>query len=282
MVGAHERAHVKAFRERARLARGQAPALRLPRRHRERRALPPDRGRVRGPRGRGVQGPGAADPAPRLPRPGARHPHRRGAPRRLDPPPRGHHARGDAFDEPRSKQEHARDRRRHALRGHEGDAAGSARNSPAEAAARGRGVLVAAAGGALALAGQRDAAERPGRVAAAPPALDTGAGAAMPAFTVGAPVPLQRTGATRRAGRRCAAASLARARPTARAAVVAVLDAPDARGARPTSSPRSPASRDADGRIWVKVRLPVAAQRQHRLGPALGARRLRHRDARAS
>ena len=40
----------------ARLARGQAPALRLPRRDRGRGALPQDRGRLRGPRGRRLQG----------------------------------------------------------------------------------------------------------------------------------------------------------------------------------------------------------------------------------
>ena len=56
VVGAHERAHVKAFREVLGDAARQAAAVRLPRRHRERRSVPAHRGRVRGPRRGGLQG----------------------------------------------------------------------------------------------------------------------------------------------------------------------------------------------------------------------------------
>ncbi len=110
-------------------------------------------------------------------------------------------------------------------------------------------VLVAAAGSALALAGQRD--DRP---AAHPPTLHT-APVPDPAFTVGSPVPLHdgRNESRWAPLRRRVAA---RARPAAGAAVVAVLDR-----RTPESTTNLVATLDRvtgpDGRIWVKARLPI-------------------------
>jgi lipoprotein-anchoring transpeptidase ErfK/SrfK len=113
-------------------------------------------------------------------------------------------------------------------------------------------VLVAAIGGALLAAGQRN--ERTDRPAARPATLHT-APVPDPAFTVGSPLPLHDGRHESRWAplrRRVAA----RARPSAVAAIVAVL------GRRtPEGTTNLVATLDRvtgrDGRIWVKARLPI-------------------------
>jgi len=113
-------------------------------------------------------------------------------------------------------------------------------------------VLVAGVGGALLVAGQRNG--RSGRPATRPVALDA-APVPDPAFTVGSPVPLHDGRHESRWAplrRRVAA----RARPSAGAAVVAVLDRRTPEGTTSIVATLDRAT-GPDGRIWVRARLPI-------------------------
>ena len=207
-------------------------------------------------------------PAPRLPRAGAGDPHGRGAPRRVDPAARGRSRPRLGVRRAALAQSTLAIVAATRFEVMKRDEQRSAPNTPAEtrssAAVR---VLVAAAGAALALVGQRRRAARRAPVDAR--------GRAGPGSRVHGRLARCRctTARTSRAGHRCRRRVAARARPAAGAAVVAVLDRRDARG---HDEHRRPLGRSlaADGRSGSSAPADPA-QRQDRLGPALGARRLR-------
>ena len=74
VVGTHERAHVKSFKQLLGSAAIKEPAFNFPRRHREPGRVPQHRGGVRGPGDGRVQGTGAADQVEELSGRGTRDP----------------------------------------------------------------------------------------------------------------------------------------------------------------------------------------------------------------
>ena len=299
VVGAHERAHVKSLREVLGSRAVKRPRFDFRGATEDADALPQDRGRLRGPRGRRLQGPGPADPEPRVSRPGAGNPLRRGAPRRVDPPAGGHHARrGRVRRAPLEAPTLAivadthfvvRDPQSRASRSSRGEARTRATEpSPRCALCRRRGDPA-----------RRGAARRRRLAGAAAVLLVAGSSPGRPSPRRGrrssrspSRTPRDAEGGVRdrRAGQARAPRDettwaavrrdvVARARPSRSAPRPSASCSRARRRRRRTSSCRSPAGAPR-GDLWVRVRLPGAAQRDDGLGAALRARRHTGRCAR--